>query len=79
MIVKFTVLGTDFQTEVVGAKSEADAHDHVTTEIAKRFVETFRIKEVTQVRTAPKRRSIFSTYADGFRCFAESFKSAKPQ
>ena len=64
-LVTFSVLGTEFQTEVVGAASEAEARDLVTSDIAKKFVETFHIRAVTPIRKR-KRLSLFSTYFKGF-------------
>lgn len=64
-LVTFTILGTDFQTEVVGNVSEQEAHDLVTSQIAKRVVESFRIKAITPIRKR-KRLSLFSTYFKGF-------------
>ena len=64
-LVTFTILGTDFQTEVVGNVSEKEAHDLVTSQIAKRVVESFCIKAVTPTKKR-KRLSLFSTYFKGF-------------
>lgn len=75
MLAHFTVLDTDFRIEVDDVSSEAEARDKVTTAMAKRFVETFRITAITPVRPK-KRTSLFSTYADGFRTFLSRFDSA---
>ena len=76
-IVTFTALGVEHQVTIKGAKSDEEARDLVTTEIAKRFVDTFSIKAITAVRPRRSFRSLFDTYADGFRVFAQKFVPAQ--
>lgn len=76
-LVNFEVFGTDFSVEVVGELTEQQVRDHVTTKMAKEFVETFRIKSINQVLDRKPRRSLFDTYADGFRVFAQKFVAAQ--
>ncbi len=76
-LVKFEVLDTEFSVEVLGEMSEREVRDHVTTKMAEKFVETFRIKSVNQVLDRKPRHNLFDTYMDGFRVFAQKFVPAQ--
>lgn len=72
MLVSFRALGTNYTVEVVDVANEAEARDAATTQIARRFHETFIIDGITPIRTQA-RKSLWRTYADGFRLFLSRF------
>lgn len=65
-IVKFTILGAEFEAIVSGAADEQEAREVATTQIAKAIHNTFRIKSITSDPNNKRRKSLFDTYRDGF-------------
>ena len=66
-LVKFEVLGTEFEAIVSGAANEQEAREVATTQIAKALHSTFKIKSVKPARVPEKRISLWQTYSDGFK------------
>lgn len=66
MVVKFQVLGTEFEAIVSDALNEQAAREAATTQIAKAIHQTFKIDSVKPYCGPKKRTSLFSTYKDGF-------------
>lgn len=65
-LVKFEVLGTEFEAIVSGAANEQEAREVATTQIAKAIHQTFKINSITSIPEQKRRTSLFSTYRDGF-------------
>ena len=72
-LVRFTVLGKDFEARIKGAATEQDAREIATTQIAKEIHQTFRIKGIVpDVQPPTGKPSIWDLYKSGFKTDATS-------
>lgn len=72
-LVRFTVLGKDFEARIKGAATEQEAREIATTQIAKEIHQTFRIKWIVpDVQPQTGKPSIWDLCKSGFKTDATS-------